>query len=176
MKVSLLLLIAVSVFLLEADQQKPESRDTSTLIASAEKGNADAQFNLGLMYAKGNGVEPDQKAAVKWWQRAAKQGQAMAQFNLGLKYADGDGVKQDFKQAEFWVRKAADQGGADVQHRFGHLNLKGVAVGAGFRRSKQMVPESSRPRTCRCAKGYWATVFWRDRRGAGFQERVEMVP
>lgn len=56
MKVSLLLLIEASVFLLEADQQKPEPRDTSALIALAEKGNADAQFNLGLMYAKGNGV------------------------------------------------------------------------------------------------------------------------
>ena len=119
MKVSLLLLIAVSVFLLEADQQKPESRDTPALIALAEKGNADAQFNLGLMYAKGNGVEPDQKAAVKWWQRAAKQGQAMAQFNLGLKYADGDGVKQDFKEAVKWYQKAADQGDARAQFSLG---------------------------------------------------------
>jgi len=44
MKVSLLLLIEASVFLLEADQQKPEPRDTSALIALAEKGNGVSQI------------------------------------------------------------------------------------------------------------------------------------
>ena len=45
----------------------------------AEKGEAAAQFNLGLMYADGNGVIEDNKEAVKWYRKAAEQGYAAAQ-------------------------------------------------------------------------------------------------
>ena len=51
--------------------------------AKAEAGDAKAQFNLGYMYAKGQGVEKDFKEAVKWFQKAADQGYAHAQDNLG---------------------------------------------------------------------------------------------
>ena len=33
----------------------------------AEHGNADAQFNLGVMYDDGEGVPQDYKTAVKWY-------------------------------------------------------------------------------------------------------------
>jgi TPR repeat protein len=42
-----------------------------------------AQFNLGLMYAQGQGVEKNETTAVTWIQRAAQGGDAGAQFNLG---------------------------------------------------------------------------------------------
>ena len=44
----------------------------------AEQGYAKAQFNLGLMYAKGQGVPQDYKQAVKWYTKAAEQGVAAA--------------------------------------------------------------------------------------------------
>src|SRR5690606_40942624 len=53
---------------------------------AAEKGNADAQFNLGVMYKNGNGVAKDYKKAVEWYQKAAEKGNANAQFNLGVMY------------------------------------------------------------------------------------------
>ena len=52
----------------------------------AKQGNASAQFNLGLMYRKGQGVPQDYKTAVKWYRLAAEQGNASAQFNLGVMY------------------------------------------------------------------------------------------
>ncbi|MDO9914553.1 sel1 repeat family protein, partial [Glaesserella parasuis] len=45
----------------------------------AEQGIALAQFNLGLMYSKGRGVNQDYHQAVKWYQKAAEQGEAAAQ-------------------------------------------------------------------------------------------------
>ena len=48
-----------------------------------KRGNALAQFNLGLMYDKGEGVKRDYKKAVKWYKLAARQGISSAQFNLG---------------------------------------------------------------------------------------------
>ena len=59
---------------------------------AAEQGGADAQFFLGVMYAKGEGVLEDDAEAVKWYRKAAEQGYAGAQFNLGRMYANGDGV------------------------------------------------------------------------------------
>ena len=50
----------------------------------AERGNTDAQFNLGQMYYYGRGVPRDYKTAVKWYRLAAKQGYAKAQKNLGI--------------------------------------------------------------------------------------------
>ena len=50
----------------------------------AEQGDADAQFNLGLMYRNGEGVQQDHKESAKWFRRAAEQGHAGAQSRLGF--------------------------------------------------------------------------------------------
>jgi TPR repeat protein len=47
----------------------------------ADQGNAEAQYNLGLMYEQGRGVQQDDVKAVKWFQKAAYQGDAIAQYN-----------------------------------------------------------------------------------------------
>jgi len=49
----------------------------------AEQGHAVAQFSLGVMYRKGQGVSQNYKTAAKWFRLAAEQGDAAAQFNLG---------------------------------------------------------------------------------------------
>ncbi|NLK41150.1 MAG: sel1 repeat family protein, partial [Planctomycetes bacterium] len=88
-------------------------------LKKAEQGHAAAQYNLGVMYANGQGVPQDYKEAVKWFRKAAEQGDADAQFNLGLMYANGRGVPQDDKEAVKWFRKAAEQGDADAQFNLG---------------------------------------------------------
>ena len=81
----------------------------------AEKGNADAQYNLGELYVKGQGVTKDEKQAFYWWEKAAKQGHALSQFNLGYLYVNGKGVTQDYEQAFYWNDMAALQGHAKAQ-------------------------------------------------------------
>ena len=58
----------------------------------AEQGNAVAQFNLGVMYEKGEGVPKDYKQAAYWYSKAAEQGNAEAQTILGIMYGEGEGV------------------------------------------------------------------------------------
>ena len=53
----------------------------------AEQGYARVQFNLGFMYAEGEGVPQDDAEAAKWYRLSAEQGHAGAQFNLGFMYA-----------------------------------------------------------------------------------------
>ena len=45
----------------------------------AEQGFASAQYNLGLMYATGQGVPQDAAKAVNWYGKAARQGDSSAQ-------------------------------------------------------------------------------------------------
>jgi hypothetical protein len=81
----------------------------------AQQGYATAQYNLGLMYEKGEGVTQDSREAVNWYRMAAQQGYASAQHNLGVSYYKGEGVAQDYKEAEKWFRLAAQQGYASAQ-------------------------------------------------------------
>ena len=53
-------------------------------------GDANAQYQLGLMYQKGKEYEQDFEKAVRWYTLAAKQGHVLAQFNLGLMYHKGE--------------------------------------------------------------------------------------
>ncbi|MES1981462.1 MAG: tetratricopeptide repeat protein [Pseudomonadota bacterium] len=76
----------------------------------AERGIAQAQFNLGVMYRQGQGVPQDDKTAVMWWTKAAEQGHVEAQDNLGLRYGRGQGVAQDWVQAYKWFSLAAAAG------------------------------------------------------------------
>lgn len=76
----------------------------------AEQGDAGAEYNLGVMYGKGQGVQKDLAEAVKWYRLAAAQGVGAAQSNLGQLYANGQGVSQDYVEAAKWLPRAC---GAD---------------------------------------------------------------
>ena len=52
---------------------------------AADQGHADAQYNLGVMYANGQGVAQDDAEAVRLYRLAADQGDADAQYNLGVR-------------------------------------------------------------------------------------------
>ena len=53
-------------------------------IPLAERGNADAQYRIGMMYEEGRGVTQDYAEAMKWYRLAAEQGVADAQYNIGV--------------------------------------------------------------------------------------------
>lgn len=82
---------------------------------AAEQGHADAQFNLGLLYANGEGVEQDMHQAVELFKKAAEQGHVDAENNLGALYYMGDGVDRDEDKAIEWFEKAAAQGNEEAK-------------------------------------------------------------
>ncbi|MCP1675105.1 TPR repeat protein [Natronocella acetinitrilica] len=59
------------------------SRAFELMVAEAEAGNADAQYTVGYMYYTGQGVQRDERAAIRWIQRAAGNGSARAMQALG---------------------------------------------------------------------------------------------
>ncbi len=74
---------------------------------TAEQGDADAQYSLGLIYAIGQGVPRDHTEAAKWFRKAAEQGHAKAQYRLGSMYEYGVGVPRDLVLAHMWSNLAA---------------------------------------------------------------------
>jgi TPR repeat protein len=109
-----------------------ESGDFKTALAEwtplAEQGDADAQFNLGLMYANGYGVPENDKTSVKWYTKAAEQGYASAQLRLGSMYDFGKGVPKSYKTAVKWYTLAAEQGNARAQDFLGGMYQTGSGV------------------------------------------------
>ena len=80
----------------------------------AEQGNSSAQFRLGWMYSKGEGVLQDYKESVKWYRLSAEQGDEIAQHNLGVIYQGGQGVPEDYVRAHMWYNISALNGDEDA--------------------------------------------------------------
>jgi uncharacterized protein len=105
-----------------------QTASVATLKKRAAQGEVEAQFTLGVLYSKGEGVPQDETEALKWFRLAAAQGHARAQLNLGLLYATGEGVPQDEAEALKWFRLAAAQGEAGAQFNLGVLYYTGEGV------------------------------------------------
>ncbi len=98
------------------------------LAKQAAEGDIDAEFDLGVCYEQGAGVEQDLEEATKRFRRAAEAGHAEAQCKLGAAYAYGIQVQQDYDQAIAWYTKAAEQGQADAQYALGMTYRYGIGV------------------------------------------------
>ena len=77
---------------------------------AAMKGNARAQFDLGLMYARGNGVAKNEKLAFSWFHKAARNNHVEAKFYMGLSFEQGRGVRKQAQLARYWFKLAAKAG------------------------------------------------------------------
>ena len=83
----------------------------------AEAGSPEAQFNVGLLHAKGLELEIDATEAARWFELAAEQGFAQAQYNLAELYEGGRGVPKDLSLAYVWFELARTNKYADARKR-----------------------------------------------------------
>jgi cell division septation protein DedD len=97
----------------------------------ADRGDADAQFNLGQAYKLGRGVPTDLRIAQGWYEKAAQQGHAQAQAILGLiLFQNGQRAA-----AMPWLRKGADSGDARAQYVLGTAMFNGDVVAKDWPRA-----------------------------------------
>ena len=115
----------------------------AALLARAQAGDAQAQTELGYVYAVGQGVEQNFQEALRWFLAATRQGYAESlkwlrmsaeggyptgQFKLGAMYANATGVTQDFAEAAKWYQLAAERGHMSAQFELGDLYIAGSGV------------------------------------------------
>jgi TPR repeat protein len=112
---TLLFLLVIGFSGVVSGQDVSDFEETKRL---AEQGEAYAQYNLGVMYANGEGVPENDAEAVRWYRLAAEQGHAIGQYNLGLMYAEGEGVPQNNVRAYVWWSVAAAQGDEGARAEF----------------------------------------------------------
>lgn len=85
------------------------------IYTSALRADKVAEYQVGVMYERGIGVEQNQTQAAVWYEKAAWQGYMDAQYNLALMYASGRGVDKNLDRAMIWLAKAAKQGDKEAR-------------------------------------------------------------
>jgi TPR repeat protein len=93
---------------------------------AANRGIANASYNLGVLYHQGLGVKPDITEAIKWYKNAAAQGHPEAQYNLGIAYIEGIGVGYDPARAAENFEKAAGFGIIEAAYNLGLIYENGL--------------------------------------------------
>lgn len=130
-----------------------------TLRQTAQRGDAIAQYELGMLYDRGQGVRQSYTEAARWYRKASEQGCAQAQVSLGMLYSDGRGVGRDYHQAEQWLLKAADQGNAN-----GMVGL-GILYELGLGMPRDRVVAYALYTLAVASGGHHDAVFYRNRLG-----------
>lgn len=85
------------------------------LYTDALRGEKVAQFQVGVMFERGLGVDKNETAAASWYEKSAIQGYSDAQYNLGIMYASGRGLELNQGFALMWLGLAAKQGDKEAK-------------------------------------------------------------
>ena len=78
--------------------------------SAAERGDMQAQFELGDLYYQGDRIERNLTTALEWFEDASVQGHPAAQYRLGLMHYQGEGVERNLPQAYIILKMAAVNG------------------------------------------------------------------
>lgn len=136
-------------------------------LSDARDGDIDAQYEVGIMYLKGQGVKPDRRKAIEWLKTAAENGNdqagsklarieknrqsfekmrkqadggdSRAQYETGMMLLSGKGTDIDPDSALRWLEEAARQGHKKAITRLGILYFKGDAVAGNPQRAVELL-------------------------------------
>ncbi|MDF7669978.1 tetratricopeptide repeat protein [Orbaceae bacterium ESL0721] len=111
------------------------TKDYQIQLSNALQGDAIAQFNLGVRYYNGYGVDINYEEAAKWFSLSADQGITMAQFNLGYMYTRGLGVKVDNNRAIYLFLPSANEGNVTAQYNLGVIYYNGEGIKQNYLKS-----------------------------------------
>ena len=117
----------LALVLLSAPALDAQSR-LKHLLKPAKKGDANAQYHLGMAYADAYRVERDYDKAVEWLEKAAAQDHVKAQEYLGKLYYTGLGVEKDLDTAANWLAMSAESGNPEAQELLGNMYRDGESV------------------------------------------------
>lgn len=95
---------------------------------AAYAGQADALYQLGELYEKGESVEQDYKNAFGFYLIAALKGDARSQYKLSTLYLSGLGTPQDFENGLKWISRSARQGYVLAQQQLANLRVTEPAL------------------------------------------------
>ena len=107
-------------------QKKLGPPDTASQTASVPNGQA--QLEVGIRYATGDGMKQDMAKAAFFYREAAQLGNTDAQYRLACLLESGRGVEKDLKAALYWYMIAANGGNHIAQYNLGCMYEMGYLV------------------------------------------------
>lgn len=110
----------------EAFQKGDYRRAFDAWSLGSYEGNAEAQYNLGVLYLEGQGIKTNVDQARAWFLKAANQNHVEAQYNLGHMALSGIGVEKNTEEALLWWKRAAEGGYAQAQFNYGRALYLGI--------------------------------------------------
>lgn len=99
---------------------------------AAAKGDPDAAYAAGIMYAQNFDIRPNEEKSAYWLGRAASLGHAAAQADYGLLVYQGAGVERNEKAAADWFRQSALNGDTEGMFLYAFTLAKGEGVEQSF--------------------------------------------
>ena len=105
----------------------------------ADRGDADAQYNIAQAYFLGRGVPQNMNLAEQWYERAARQGHEEAQANYGLLLFQ-NGRR---REAMPWIERAADRGDPRAQYVLGTALFNGDLVAQDLPRAYALMSRAA---------------------------------
>lgn len=88
---------------------------------AADRGEVEAQVNLGFMHEEGRGVTQDYNQAARWYLNAAEQDHTLAQFRLGEMLFEGKGIKRNNVEAYKWFSIANEKNKRGAKMNLGEV-------------------------------------------------------
>lgn len=96
----------------------------SIFVREAKAGNAEAQYCVGLMHARGQGLEKDHAVALGWFEQAHSNGYRGASYFLGKMHLLGMGTEKDPAKARMYFEEVAGED-ARASYELGLLHFSG---------------------------------------------------
>ncbi len=112
----------------DSDVSTADTQVFAEAISRAEHEDPPAELKLAHMYAHGEGVTADKKAAQTWLERAAQHGDSDAQYELGNALREGVGTLQDYETAAKWLQLAAARGHGPAQYALAEMYRAGTGL------------------------------------------------
>ncbi len=118
MKLSIFILMVLSINLLYANRSPLFATPLNQLFSAAQQGDPKAAYQLATQYRDGEGLPIDFLKAFNLYHQAALKNFPPAQYQLGMMFRHGLGVKTNHDLARYWLRKAAKNNHPQAQDIF----------------------------------------------------------
>lgn len=111
-------------------------------LPAAENGDANAQFGLAQLYARGVGVPgKDEELANEWFRKAADNGHPIAAYEVGRAHLYGEGAEEDPDRAYSYMKAATEAGHEEARYLLAGMVSSGIGVEADRRKALEMYKE-----------------------------------
>jgi TPR repeat protein len=139
-------------------QHKKVKTSLKWLNNAANANDVLSQFNLGLLFARGEGFSPSDEKALAWWKLAEKNGSTKAPMMLGLFYHIGRGTGRDEKAAVSWYEKAIALGDSDALYNLAMIYYQGRGVNQDYKKAAHYLEQLANQDDAQ-AQNIYASLF-----------------